>query len=104
MEQTRENIIFMFEMYADKFGDAYTDGSDIVLLTSSEEANYIIKHDDKWFRVIFDWDEFCDKNFENVAIEPIDKDFPEDYLQEVYYKHGFDWNEFGEMQEINENN
>lgn len=100
MEQIRENIIFMFDMYADKFGDAYTDGSDIVILTSSEEADYIIKHDELWFRVVFDLDEFRDKNYENVAIEAINKDFPEEYLQKVYYQHGFNWNEHGEMEEI----
>lgn len=104
MQETRENIIFIFEMYADKFGDAYTDGSDIILLTSSEDANYIIKHDDKWYRVVFDWDEFRVKNYENVDVTPIEKDFPEKYLQEVYYKHGFYWNKYGEMEELNEIN
>ena len=66
MEETRENIVFMFEMFGDKFGDAYTDGSNIVLLTSPEDSDYIIKHDERWYRVVFDWDQFG-KNYENVG-------------------------------------
>lgn len=99
MKKIEENIIALFKTYTDIYvgGDTYKDGENIILSTTSEEAEYLVKYDGEWYRVFFDWDEFCDRNFENADITPIEKDYPEEYLEEEYFSQGFDWDEYGEM-------
>lgn len=99
MEEIRESIIDMFETRI-QYGcfDTYTDGTNIILLTNPEGQKYLVKFDEKWYRVILDWDGYC---VENADITPIDKDYPEEYLEQEYFSKGFDWNKYGEMEELN---